>query len=127
MYRRYKDLINPFGHPRGEFHLDHIYSIYESLKPGHKIPVNIWEVCHPANLRMIPARENLRKNLHKAISSKELRRRITRWNESFMDPYFIEHHPVFKEVEEIIGAYDPFEKEFGDLPKGGYYHTGNCA
>ena len=54
-WREYHELINPNGHERGQhFHLDHRYSITMGYKDG----ISEHVLSHPANLTIIPSREN---------------------------------------------------------------------
>ena len=66
--RKYKDKIINY-HLRGlDFHLDHKFSIDEGLK--HGVPPEI--IAHWANLEIIPAQTNRKKNAKCSITLAEL-------------------------------------------------------
>lgn len=60
------------GTKDNSMHLDHILSISE----GFKVGASIEEVAHPANLRYIPAKDNLKKSWKSDISILQLREKI---------------------------------------------------
>ncbi len=59
-YGLFKNIINPKGLKRSwkANHLDHIYSVSKGYKDG----INPFWIAHPANLQMLKARENKKKN-----------------------------------------------------------------
>lgn len=60
-YRKYSYLINPQGLKRGhrDYHIDHIISV----KEGYELNIPIETMAHPANLQMLPYKENHRKRV----------------------------------------------------------------
>jgi hypothetical protein len=67
-YRGYKDVINPNNLPKGEYHLDHKFSVSE----GFKNNVNPHIMSAKENLEMITSSENLSKNSKCSITLEEL-------------------------------------------------------
>ena len=59
-YRKYKDQINPNDLPRGrgQYHLDHKFSILEGFK-NNILP---YVISHPINLQMLTEKENISKD-----------------------------------------------------------------
>lgn len=135
VYNLYKDVINPEDLPRSNdmFHLDHIYSVWSTqYNPNNlKFPINIWEVCHPANLRLVCSEENRKKNRRSDFTADQLREEIKAWNEERGDPFFIQDHHTFKLMRELYGTYDnfgSFNKPYAKLrnsSKRRYYKTSN--
>jgi hypothetical protein len=130
MYAHFKDLINPEDLPRSRdmYHLDHLYplnrSVYNPSNLDH--PINIWEVCHPANLQMLCSLENSRKGARLHITASELRKRIQDWNHEHLDPYAIFSHPLLKQLFEAYGRYDNYLR-FGRSSQRRYYQTSNSS
>jgi len=57
-YARYKDTLDPDGLRSKDWHVDHIYSVYEGFM--NDVPVNI--ISDISNLRMLVAGDNYVKN-----------------------------------------------------------------
>jgi len=89
VYARYSEIINPRNLARGLYHVDHIFSIrdYYYNSTGLQRPVTRLELCHPANLQMLQARENIKKNKSSWITATELRKRIRAWNKLHGRPF----------------------------------------
>lgn len=60
-YRKYAYLINPQGFKRGhsDYHIDHIISV----KDGYEKEIPIEAIAQPANLQMLPYKENHKKRV----------------------------------------------------------------
>jgi hypothetical protein len=69
-YRKYKNTINPNGLnlKKGEYNLDHRYSIFEGFK--NNVPIEI--ICSKENLEVISEKENLIKGIKCSITLNEL-------------------------------------------------------
>jgi hypothetical protein len=128
MYKNNIDALNPDGRKRGHrgdaFHLDHRYSINEAALEGGSV-VNIWEVCHPANLSIIRCRDNMKKGRKSEFSRVELIERINEWNNSNLDPYFqVATVPLVSYIREIYGEYENcYAGIEGCTSEGRYYKT----
>lgn len=137
MFRTYEQIINPLGLVHGKYFyaIDHIYPQSRAIFNPSKLknPINIWEVCHPANLQMLTHSENSRKSGHLVITALELRERIRKWNETYLDPYFIiaNSSPLITEIQDLYGNYDMYGQEgyseLGDSAKRCYYKTSNSV
>lgn len=126
MYKIYYPQINPSGLVRGtDFHLDHWYPIDSVLRNPANLrnPINIWEVSHPANLRIIPASHNLKKRNSLEITAKRLRELVHAWNHKYYDPYYICNSPLTTRLLTYYGAYDGFFGIKGDKLKDHYAGT----
>ena len=130
MYDLYKDQINPNGLLLGRqlYHLDHVYSISQARhNPANlKNPINIWELCHPANLRVITSVHNLTKGAKIGCTAKQLRQRITAWNLEYFDPYWINDASAIKLIGNFYGYYDNYDDPRGYSLERRYYKTSNC-
>ncbi len=75
----------------GLTHLDHIYPMVRAYYglDGGKTPCSVFELCHPANLRFLPARENLRKGASLELSLSALRANIRRYNKEWGNPWHV--------------------------------------
>lgn len=73
-YDLFKSQINPKGLKRSwkANHLDHIYSVSQ----GFKDDINPFWIAHPANLQMLKARENKKKNAKCGHTYEELSEKI---------------------------------------------------
>jgi hypothetical protein len=80
MYKKYKHLINPQNLTRSKegYHLDHIVSLAGGFKNG----VPLYIIAHPANLRIIPAKDNISKNFKSDMTLDELFKRIETYEQS---------------------------------------------
>jgi len=76
-YKKYKYIINSLNlkRTRGEYHLDHIYSIIDGF--NNDVPPEI--ISHPNNLQMLLEYDNLSKNNKSDISLEELYNRYSYW------------------------------------------------
>ena len=83
VYCEYYNFINPNNLKRGskEYHLDHIYSVTKGLKDN----IPIWVICHPCNLQMLSAFDNVSKSNRCDITLEELFSRI----EDFESKYIV--------------------------------------
>lgn len=134
VYSEYLEVINPRRLVRGRshdsWHVDHAYSVFFAYhNPGRlKNPVNIWELCHPANLRMVRTLANLHKSRRIEYTAKELRQQINEWNLKYGEPYFcnLQRFSTYEYVAEIYGR----PLNFGSLlreTRGSYYKTSDCV
>lgn len=80
-YRKHKKLIDPENKRGTEFHLDHRLSIYEAFCK-HAPPINPKLIAHPMNLKILPARKNIRKSVTSSLSLGRLERKIKRFKQS---------------------------------------------
>lgn len=78
-YKRFKHLLNPNSLELGRntYHLDHMLS----RKDGFDQKIDPIIISHPANLRVIEAKENRKKYVTSCYSLEELLQKITAWNE----------------------------------------------
>lgn len=125
MLATYSKQINPKGLSFGTVnHLDHCYSIHQTFHNPAKLknPINIWELCHPANLRVITAKENMTKHKKILFSAKELRRRIDVWNMTYWDPYFIcADSKALETIRLTYGNYDAYGEKRSEASRSYYY------
>jgi len=79
MYRSYKEVIDSKGKRGSNYHLDHSFSRYDALT--HPLgPLDVRFVAHPANLKIIRAKENLTKQRQSDLTFSALKRRIKAFN-----------------------------------------------
>lgn len=80
VYKKYKHLINPQNLKRSKegYHLDHIVSLADGFRNGTPLYI----ITHPANLRIIPAKENVSKNSKSDMTLDELFKRIETYEQS---------------------------------------------
>ena len=128
IYKAFKEHINPKDLTRGssDFALDHRHSIWEAGFNPKKLyrSINIWEVCHPANLEMLTPSENSRKGKKSSLTRSELRKRIRQWNKEFSEPYFQLDGHILDIIEREYGIFKSFG-ELGCSDIRGYYKTVN--
>lgn len=75
---------------RGDrYSIDHIYSLTDAVKLYEKSCRNeiLWNVCHPANLRIITCKENSSKNFKSLYTYKELKHKIWSWDLRFREKF----------------------------------------
>jgi len=75
VFSQWEAIINPKGLVRSKnlYHVDHRYSISRSFKTNK---VTWKQVCHPANLILLPAKKNLSKGSKCSLSAKKLKAKI---------------------------------------------------
>jgi hypothetical protein len=85
VYKKYKNLIDPNNLRNINYHIDHIYSLHDYYYNPKKLsnPIRKLEVCHPANLQMLSATDNIIKNKNSKMSASELRHNIRIWNKQY--------------------------------------------
>lgn len=124
----YSDILDPDGKWGVEWHLDHMLSKYDGFNKYSK-PVDLRIVCHPANLKLVPAHDNLTKNKKSSLSIQKLKKRIKRFESIHGEVVFPENLEFVVErnlngVRDTDGlrvlALDPGTKNFGVF--GGILH-----
>lgn len=65
------------------YHVDHMLSVYEGFK--NNIPLAI--VAHPANYKVITAKENNDKSIKSSITLSKLKKRIKEYDEEYGNPF----------------------------------------
>lgn len=82
---RYGHLIDPKGKRSKAFHIDHRLSIADAFtklskntgRPvPRKEPIPLYVVCHPANLKLMPGKDNHAKSARSSITVKSLHKAI---------------------------------------------------
>jgi hypothetical protein len=93
VYSIYESVVNPKGLRRSkdEYVIDHKYSIHDAFYNPNNLKVNasLQDICHPANLRMLKANKNLRKNRKSCLTASQLKVAITEWNKKFGKPFSV--------------------------------------
>lgn len=119
VYEEHWPVINPHAIPRGRhaYHLDHRLSV----KDADGV-LSIYELCHPANLQLIPASANMSKNWRSELSAAELREQIDAWNLEHGDPYFCHDSKKLDAIINSIGEYDNYGLQLSEAV-GSYYQT----
>lgn len=83
---RYGHLIDPKGKRSKHFHIDHRLSIADAFtklskntgRPvPRKEPIPLYVVCHPANLKLMPGKDNHAKSARSSITVKSLHKAIS--------------------------------------------------
>ena len=76
IYLKYYKVIDPKNMRGKHYHLDHIFSIKRGRTHFKKGLLNLKLICHPANLRIISAEENMNKGSRSDHSLKALKNKI---------------------------------------------------
>lgn len=90
VYRAYKDIIDPKRLRGSEYHLDHRLSKSHAYSK-YDTPLPLRVVCHPMNLKVVTARENLTKNHKSTLTLSALKRRIKKFDSEYGPLVFPKH------------------------------------
>lgn len=127
MAKAYSEVLDPKGVRSRDFHLDHQLSKYDGYSRYSK-PVPLTILCHPANLKLLPGADNIRKNKASSISLPQLRKRILKFERRHGVVVFPDHYQVHFERTRLARAsaglrvlgLDPGTANFGVF--GGIIH-----
>lgn len=91
VYSEYQSVLDPSGLRSKDYHLDHAYSRHKGF--NRKLgPLPLTLLCHPANLKLISASDNLAKHKKSSLTLRELRGAVKEFNKHYGRVEFPEYY-----------------------------------